>query len=314
MNSIPFTVHWHLHRVFEWFDREPTLRVAVITGAGPKSFCAGQDLIELGQRDPKELEERPYMAMHPPTGFAGISRRLGKKPVVAAVNGFALGGGFEIVLNWYVFPPFLLSILSGPPLVSNRLRVATCLAAILSNAAHPFPTTLASHSPLCLTLPYRKKVVTDTSAGTKSDMTVASPTATFGLPESQRGIYAGAGGLPRLVRNVGLPLASEISMAGRTLSAQEALGFQLINHISSSASSVVDEAVGLAGKVANISPDAIVITRAAIRETWETASVERAYQIIEERMKRGLMEGENAREGLAAFREKRRPVWKASKL
>jgi enoyl-CoA hydratase/carnithine racemase len=103
MNSIPFTVHWHLHRVFEWFDREPTLRVAVITGAGPKSFCAGQDLIELGKRDPKELEERPYMAMHPPTGFAGISRRLGKKPVVAAVNGFALGGGFEIVLNWYVF-------------------------------------------------------------------------------------------------------------------------------------------------------------------------------------------------------------------
>jgi enoyl-CoA hydratase/carnithine racemase len=100
MNSIPFPVHWHLHRVFEWFDREPTLRAAVITGAGPKSFCAGQDLIELGQRNPKELEERPYLAMHPPTGFAGVSRRLGKKPIVAAVNGFALGGGFEIVLNW----------------------------------------------------------------------------------------------------------------------------------------------------------------------------------------------------------------------
>ena len=40
---------------------------------------------------------------HPPSGFAGISRRMGKKPIVAAVNGFALGGGFEIVLNWYVF-------------------------------------------------------------------------------------------------------------------------------------------------------------------------------------------------------------------
>lgn len=145
-------------------------------------------------------------------------------------------------------------------------------------------------------------------------MTVASPTATFGLPESLRGIYAGAGGLPRLVRNVGLPLASEISMAGRTLSAQEALQFQLINHISSTPSSVVDEAVALAAKVANISPDAIIITRAAIRETWETASVERGYQLIDERMKRGLMEGENATEGLAAFREKRKPVWKASKL
>jgi enoyl-CoA hydratase/carnithine racemase len=101
MNSIPFPVHWYLHRVFEWFDREPTLRVAIITGAGPKSFCAGQDLIELGKRDPKELEEKPYLAMHPPTsGFGGISRRLGKKPIIAAVNGFALGGGFEIVLNW----------------------------------------------------------------------------------------------------------------------------------------------------------------------------------------------------------------------
>jgi enoyl-CoA hydratase/carnithine racemase len=102
MNSIPFPVHWYLHRVFEWFDREPTLRVAVITGAGPKAFCAGQDLIELGKRDPKKLEAEPYLAMHPSSGFAGISRRTGKKPIVAAVNGFALGGGFEIVLNWWV--------------------------------------------------------------------------------------------------------------------------------------------------------------------------------------------------------------------
>ena len=101
MNSIPFPIHWHLHRIFEWFDREPSLRVAIVTGAGPKAFCAGQDLIELGKRDPRELEEKPYLAMHPPsTGFAGLSRRVGRKPVIAAVNGFALGGGFEIVLNW----------------------------------------------------------------------------------------------------------------------------------------------------------------------------------------------------------------------
>lgn len=147
-----------------------------------------------------------------------------------------------------------------------------------------------------------------------SDMIVASPTATFGLPEALRGIYAGAGGLPRLVRNVGLPLASEISMAARTLSAKEALQFQLINHISPSQETCVPEAVKLASKVADISPDSIVITRAALRETWENGSVERAYQLIEDRMKRGLMEGENSKEGLTAFREKRKPVWKASKL
>jgi len=100
MNSIPFPVHWYLHRVFEWFDHEPTLRVAIITGAGPKAFCAGQDLIELGKRNPKKIEAEPYLAMHPSSGFAGMSRRTGKKPIIAAVNGFALGGGFEIVLNW----------------------------------------------------------------------------------------------------------------------------------------------------------------------------------------------------------------------
>ncbi|KAL2395836.1 Mevalonyl-coenzyme A hydratase sidH [Exophiala dermatitidis] len=246
MNSIPYPIHWHLHRVFEWFDKEPTLRVAVITGAGPKAFCAGQDLIELGKRDPKVLEEKPYLGWHPTSGFGGVSRRVGKKPIIAAVNGFALGGGFEIVLN--------------------------------------------------------------------CDMTVASPTATFGLPETLRGIYAGAGGLPRLVRNVGLPLASEISMSGRTLSASEALQYQLINKISKSRESCVDEAVELAKKVADISPDAIIVTRAALRETWETASVERAYQLVEERYKKALVEGENSREGLAAFAQKRKPVWVPSKL
>jgi enoyl-CoA hydratase/carnithine racemase len=145
-------------------------------------------------------------------------------------------------------------------------------------------------------------------------MTIASPTATFGLPESLRGIYAGAGGLPRLVRTVGLPLASEIAMTGRTLSASEALSHALINKISSTPQTLLGEAVDLASKVANISPDAIIVTRAAIRETWENGSVERGFQLVDERMKRGLMEGENSREGLAAFREKRKPVWKASKL
>lgn len=99
MNSIGHVLHWQMHSLFNWFDSEPTLRVAVITGSGKKAFCAGQDLIELGKRRGKE-NDQPWLAVHPVSGFAGISRRSGKKPIIAAVNGYALGGGFEIVLNW----------------------------------------------------------------------------------------------------------------------------------------------------------------------------------------------------------------------
>lgn len=102
MNSIPFAGHLELGLVFDWFDREPNLRVAIITGAGKKSFCAGQDLIELGKIRSGQIKPGPGEARHPLSGFAGLSRRGGKKPVIAAVNGFALGGGFEIVLGWYV--------------------------------------------------------------------------------------------------------------------------------------------------------------------------------------------------------------------
>jgi enoyl-CoA hydratase/carnithine racemase len=98
MNSIPMPAHWEADTLFSWFDSEPSLRVAIITGSGTKAFCAGQDLIEQAQF--KISPPKPQERRHPPSGFAGISRRVGKKPIVAAVNGFALGGGFEICLNW----------------------------------------------------------------------------------------------------------------------------------------------------------------------------------------------------------------------
>lgn len=102
MNSIPFAGHWEMGSIFDWFDSEPNLRVAIITGAGEKAFCAGQDLIELGKLKQGGKMPHPATMRHPISGFAGISRRAGKKPIIAAVNGFALGGGFEIVLGWYV--------------------------------------------------------------------------------------------------------------------------------------------------------------------------------------------------------------------
>ncbi|PMD30532.1 ClpP/crotonase [Hyaloscypha variabilis F] len=250
MNSLPSASHWEADALLSWFDNEPSLRVAIITGAGKKAFCAGQDLIEqAGFRGGSRGGEEIPIALrrHPPSGFAGISRRMGKgKPIIAAVNGFALGGGFEICLN--------------------------------------------------------------------CDLVLASPTATFGLPEATVGLYAAAGGLPRLMHNTSLQIASEIALTGKRLTAQEALSYHLINKISKSQESVVEEAVEMAKKIVALSPDAVVVTRAALRETWEEGSVERGVQRVGERFEKGLFEGENIKIGLQAFKGKRKPEWVESKL
>ena len=120
-------------------------------------------------------------------------------------------------------------------------------------------------------------------------MVVASPTATFGLPEALRGIHAGVGGLPRLLRTTSLPITNEIALTGRTLTSAEALQYKLINRTSTTPESCVDEAVELASKCAAISPDAIIVSRSAIREAWETASVERVTQLSHDRWRQPLM-------------------------
>jgi enoyl-CoA hydratase/carnithine racemase len=101
MNSLPSAAHWAGDALWSWFDSEPWLRVAVITGTGEKAFSAGADLIEAGkQRVGATPNSAPRFLGHPPGGFMGVSRRVGKKPIIAAVNGYALGGGFEICLGW----------------------------------------------------------------------------------------------------------------------------------------------------------------------------------------------------------------------
>lgn len=98
MNSVPLAGHWEGESLWQWFDQEPQLRVAILTGRGNKAFSAGADLVE--QRDRAKAPQVSAPPRFPPSGFLGLSRRAGKKPVVAAVNGYALGGGFETVLNW----------------------------------------------------------------------------------------------------------------------------------------------------------------------------------------------------------------------
>jgi enoyl-CoA hydratase/carnithine racemase len=143
---------------------------------------------------------------------------------------------------------------------------------------------------------------------------VAAPGATFGLPEALRGIFAGAGGPPRLVRNVGLPVASEMALTGKSITAQRAKELNLVNRISPSQETVVDEALKLANEIAQISPDSAIVTRAALKDAWEHGSVERATQLTIERFSGPLNSSENTLEGLKAFAEKRKPNWRPSKL
>lgn len=142
-------------------------------------------------------------------------------------------------------------------------------------------------------------------------MIVAAPSAQFGLPEVTVGLYAAAGGLARLVKIVGYPLATELALTARRVTAQEALDYRLINRISPSP---VEECLALAGEIAKWSPDAIIVTRHGLREAWETDSVERATTRTREEFGSRLMRGENFKIGVEAFTKKMKPKWVPSRL
>lgn len=183
----------------------------------------------------------------PPSGFGALSRRQGRKPIIAAVNGLAYGGGTEIIVN--------------------------------------------------------------------CDLVVAARKATFGLPEVKRGVVAIAGALPRIIRTIGRPRATEMALTGRTVPAQEALEWGLINKVvGDREGEVVEAAVEYAKAIAENSPDAVIVSREGLKMGWESVGAEEGSRLLQENWYPRLAAGENMKEGVRAFVEKRKPKWKAAKL
>ena len=234
MNALHSGVHFELHEIWDSFEQDPDLWVAIITGAGDRAFCSGNDL--------KVTAKGGDMSI-PPTGFAGLCNRFDrKKPVIAAVNGVAMGGGLEIILA--------------------------------------------------------------------SDLAVAADSATFALPEVKVGLYAAAGGVQRLTRQIGRKAAMEMILTGKRIDAAQALGLGIINR-QVAAGEAMAAARALASDLLQNSPSAIQASKEALNELEQMESLDQALS-ANGRIFGRLMRTHDFHEGVTAFAEKRSPRWTGS--
>jgi enoyl-CoA hydratase len=139
------------------------------------------------------------------------------------------------------------------------------------------------------------------------DLIVASETAQFGQPETGLGIIPGAGGTQRLTRAVGKALAMDVILSGRRLSAREALAAGLVARVVAR-EAWLDEAKRLAREIAEKGPVATRLAKESVDRAFETTLT--AGLEAERRALYLAFASEDAREGLTAFTEKRKPEFK----
>lgn len=145
-----------------------------------------------------------------------------------------------------------------------------------------------------------------------ADIVIADAKAVFGLPEVKIGVAALAGALTRVVRTVGKQRAMEMVLTGRPLPAEEAREWGLVNKVVKGG--VVDEAIKMADLICANSPDSVIVSREGVKLGWEGVGAEEGTRLVAENWYSRIDGGENMKEGVRSFVEKRKPKWVPSKL
>ena len=216
---------------------DSSVRIVVVTGAGERAFSAGGDITEfpkvLQRKDAKQFWRQNRL------GFQSFADLPG--PTIAAVNGLAYGGGFELAL--------------------------AC------------------------------------------DLRVASENAKFCLPEIKIGLFPDGGGTQRLPRLVGASRAKEMMFLGEPITAAEAYRIGLVDHLVP-VGRALSEARALAGRLAAMPPLALRSIKRAVDEGSDR-NLQSGLQ-LEGELFDDVFQTAEAREGIRAFLEKRRPAFKTS--
>ncbi|MCA8290405.1 enoyl-CoA hydratase [Burkholderia vietnamiensis] len=232
LNALNDALMDELGAALKAFDADDEIGAIVVTGSG-KAFAAGADIGMMATYSYMDVYRGDYITRNWET-----VREI-RKPIIAAVAGFALGGGCELAM-------------------------------------------------MC-------------------DIIFAADTAKFGQPEIKLGVMPGAGGTQRLPRAVSKAKAMDMCLTARFMDAAEAERAGLVSRVLP-ADKLLDEAVAAATTIAEFSLPAVMMVKESVNRAYETTLAEGVH--FERRLFHSLFATEDQKEGMAAFVEKRKPVFK----